>query len=123
MTDFASVAGPQGIRGFFEYNRDLFDRTTTVRLLGHDSSASVLLTQNRTAAETEQALAGFVAEVPGTEIPIVEMFNHPSLSHLARRLASIAKAPDPDAGQSEPLLAGKDWRRQRLEKLRAMEGL
>ncbi len=59
----------------------------------------------------------------GTEIPIVEMFNHPSVSHLARRLAPTATAPDPVAERSERLREGKDWRRQRLEKRRAAGGL
>jgi acyl carrier protein len=59
----------------------------------------------------------------GTEIPIVEMFNHPSVSHLARRLAPAATAPDPGAERNERLREGKDWRRQRLEKRRAAGGL
>jgi len=59
----------------------------------------------------------------GTEIPIVEMFNHPSVSHLARRLASEATAPDPGAERSERLREGKDWRRRKLEKRRAAGGL
>ena len=62
----------------------------------------------------------------GTEIPIVEMFNHPSVSHLARRLApeaARAGAPDPGSERGERLREGKDWRRQRLEKRRAAGGL
>ncbi len=55
----------------------------------------------------------------GTEIPIVEMFNHPSVSHLARRLAPEAPASDPVAEPEEELREGRDWRRQRLEKLLA----
>ncbi len=66
------------------------------------------------------------------EIPIVDMFNHPSVSLLARRLAQLSPAavpggtpavPDPGAERSERLREGKDWRRQRLEKRRAAGGL
>jgi amino acid adenylation domain-containing protein len=65
------------------------------------------------------------------EIPIVDMFNHPSVSLLARRLAQLSpaavpagdSAPDPGAERSERLREGKDWRRQRLEKRRAAGGL
>jgi acyl carrier protein len=62
------------------------------------------------------------------EIPIVDMFNHPSVSLLARRIAQLSPAaapavPDPGAERSERLREGKDWRRQRLEKRRAAGGL
>jgi amino acid adenylation domain-containing protein len=67
------------------------------------------------------------------EIQIVDMFNHPSVSLLARRLAPLSPAavpgaaapavPDPGAERSERLREGKDWRRQRLEKRRAAGGL
>jgi acyl carrier protein len=70
----------------------------------------------------------------GAEIPIVEMFNHSSVSLLARRLVQLSPgvasgeaegepASDPGAERSDRLREGKDWRRQRLEKRRAAGGL
>ena len=69
-------------------------------------------------------------ETLGAEIPIVDLFNHPSVSLLARRLAQLShgarptrETADPGAERSERLREGKDWRRQRLEKRRSAGGL
>ncbi|HSF42281.1 MAG TPA: amino acid adenylation domain-containing protein [Thermoanaerobaculia bacterium] len=70
-------------------------------------------------------------EALGAEIPIVEIFNHPSVSLLARRLSQSSgsrepegtAAPDPGAERVERLREGKDWRRQRLQKRQAAGGL
>jgi acyl carrier protein len=70
----------------------------------------------------------------GADIPIVELFNHPSVVLLARRLAQKTQsadspeaqktaAADPGAERAERLREGKDWRRQRLQKRQAAGGL
>ncbi len=70
-------------------------------------------------------------ETLGVEIPIVEMFNHPNVRLLARRLSQSAAGPEPaetvpagpGADREERLREGKDWRRQRLQKRQSAGGL
>ncbi|HYO13133.1 MAG TPA: amino acid adenylation domain-containing protein [Thermoanaerobaculia bacterium] len=65
----------------------------------------------------------------GVEISMMDLFNHPAVSLLARHLAGRvagggAEAPAPaepsEDDRAERLQEGKDWRRQRLQKRREL---
>ena len=62
-------------------------------------------------------------EALGREIPMVDMFNHPSVALLARHLSPPGEAPAaPAAERGDKLREGKDWRKQRLQKRQAAKG-